>query len=80
MCPDHQKFLISCLGKMQGTVSSLEQKVDEIEKKYEESNKLSEERLKQATEAEERIIEMKLTVQRLLKQYTLTMFDYLKLK
>ncbi|CAI9260809.1 unnamed protein product [Lactuca saligna] len=51
--------------ELKGTVSSLEQKVDEIEKKYEESNKLSEERLKQATEAEERIIEMKLTVQSL---------------
>ncbi|KAL4578472.1 hypothetical protein LXL04_014595 [Taraxacum kok-saghyz] len=51
--------------QLKGTVSSLEQKIDEIEKKYEESNKVSEERLKQATEAEANVFEMKNTLQRL---------------
>ncbi|KAJ8530690.1 hypothetical protein K7X08_023571 [Anisodus acutangulus] len=46
-------------------VNSLEKKIDETEKKYEETSKLSEERLKQALDAEAKIIELKLTMQRL---------------
>ncbi|TMW94733.1 hypothetical protein EJD97_009863 [Solanum chilense] len=46
-------------------VSSLEKKIDETEKKYEETSKLSEERLKQALDAEAKIIELKLNMQRL---------------
>ncbi|KAK8983763.1 hypothetical protein V6N11_009549 [Hibiscus sabdariffa] len=51
--------------QLKAMVSSLEQKINETERKYEESNKLSEERLKQATEAESKIIELKVEVQRL---------------
>ncbi|KAM7466320.1 hypothetical protein LguiB_013882 [Lonicera macranthoides] len=46
-------------------VSSLETKIDETEKKYEEANKLSEERLKQALEAESKLIQLKTDNQRL---------------
>ncbi|XP_055811970.1 myosin-6-like [Solanum dulcamara] len=46
-------------------VNSLEKKIDETEKKYEETSKISEERLKQALDAEAKIIELKLTMQRL---------------
>lgn len=45
-------------------VSSLEKKIDETEKKYEEANKISEERLKQALEAESKIIQLKTAMQR----------------
>ncbi|KAL4282609.1 hypothetical protein GQ457_16G027260 [Hibiscus cannabinus] len=51
--------------QLKALVSSLEQKINETERKYEDSNKLSEERLKQATEAESKIIELKVEVQRL---------------
>ncbi|MCD7469622.1 hypothetical protein HAX54_008764, partial [Datura stramonium] len=46
-------------------VNTLEKKIDETEKKYEETSKLSEERLKQALDAEAKIIELKLNMQRL---------------
>lgn len=46
-------------------VSSLENKIGETERKYEETNKLSEERLKQAMEAESKIVQLKTTMQRL---------------
>ena len=45
----------------------MEKKIDETEKKYEETNKLSEERLKQALDAESKIIELKTTMQRFLQ-------------
>lgn len=48
-------------------VSSLEKKIGEAERKYEETNKLSEERLKQAMEAESKIVQLKTTMQRLNK-------------
>lgn len=51
--------------KLKVLVSSLEKKIDETEKKYEETNKVSEERLKQALEAESKIILLKTTMQRL---------------
>jgi len=47
-------------------VSSLEKKIDETEKKYEEANRVSEERLKQASDAETKIIQLKSAMQRLL--------------
>lgn len=50
--------------QVQALVSSLENKIDETEKKFEESNRLSEERLKQALEAESKIIELKTSMQR----------------
>lgn len=43
----------------------MEKKIDETEKKYEETSKLSEERLKQALDAEAKIIELKISMQRL---------------
>ena len=45
-------------------MSSLEKKIDETEKKYEEANKISEERLKQALDAESKIIHLKTVMQR----------------
>lgn len=44
---------------MQSLVSSLEQKIDETEKKFEETSKISEERLKQALDAENKIVNLK---------------------
>lgn len=46
-------------------VSSLEKKIGEAEKKYEETNKLSEQRLRQAMDAESKIIQLKTAMQRL---------------
>ncbi|XP_038902022.1 myosin-8-like isoform X3 [Benincasa hispida] len=51
--------------QLKALVSTLENKIDETERKFEESNRLSEERLKQATEAESKIIELKTAKQRL---------------
>lgn len=52
-------------------VSSLEKKIVETESKYEETNMLSEERLKQALEAETKIIQLKTDMQRLPATYLL---------
>ena len=49
---------------LQTLVSSLEKKIDETEKRYEEANKVSEERLKQALDAESKIIQLKTAMQR----------------
>ncbi|XP_044486301.1 myosin-6-like [Mangifera indica] len=51
--------------QLKALASSLEKKIDETEKKFEETNKLCEERLKQASDAESKIIELKTTMQRL---------------
>nr|XP_027093892.1 myosin-6-like isoform X2 [Coffea arabica] len=51
--------------KLKALVSSLEKKIDDTEKKYEETNKLSEERLKQAMDAESKIVHLKTAMQRL---------------
>lgn len=45
-------------------LNSLEEKITDTEKKYEETRKVSEERLKQATEAESKIIQLKTNMQR----------------
>lgn len=50
---------------MQTLVSSLEKKIDETEKKFEETSKISEERLKQALEAESKIVLLKTAMHRL---------------
>ncbi|XP_059660209.1 myosin-6-like [Cornus florida] len=55
--------------KLKALVSSLEKKIDETEKKYEETNKLSEERLKQALYAESKIVQLKITMQRLEEKF-----------
>ncbi|KAL4297253.1 hypothetical protein GQ457_12G001630 [Hibiscus cannabinus] len=51
--------------KLKAMVSSLEQEINETERKYEETSKISEERLKQATEAESKIIQLKIEMQSL---------------
>ncbi|XP_012569386.1 myosin-6-like isoform X1 [Cicer arietinum] len=55
--------------KLKNLVSSLEKKIDETEKKYEEETKVSEERLKQALDAESKVIQMKTAMQRLEEKY-----------
>lgn len=56
---------------MQALVSSLEKKINETEKKYEDTNKLSEGRLKQALEAESKIIQLKTNMQRCARHWCL---------
>ncbi|XP_048336630.2 myosin-6 isoform X1 [Ziziphus jujuba] len=56
--------------KLKVMVSSLEKKIDETEKKYEEANKISEERLKQALDAESKIIQLKTAMQRLEEKFS----------
>ncbi|XP_057470098.1 myosin-8-like [Actinidia eriantha] len=51
--------------RLKALVSSLEKKVDETERRYEERKNISEERLKQALEAESKIIQLKTDMQRL---------------
>ncbi|CAA3019655.1 myosin-6 isoform X1 [Olea europaea subsp. europaea] len=51
--------------KLKALVSSLEKRIDETEKKYKETSKLSEDRLRQALEAESKIIQLKTDMQRL---------------
>ncbi|WRX08322.1 IQ motif [Theobroma cacao] len=51
--------------KLKAMVSSLEKKIDETEKKFEETNKISEERLKQALDAESKIVQLKTVMHRL---------------
>ncbi|KAL6002148.1 hypothetical protein ACLOJK_037596 [Asimina triloba] len=51
--------------KLKAMVSSLEEKIDQAERKYEETHKVSEERLKQAMDAESKIIQLKTAMQRL---------------
>lgn len=59
-------FLLLILGflPLQTLVSSLENKIGETEKRYEEANKISQERLKQALDAETKIIQLKTAMQR----------------
>ncbi|CAN8270956.1 unnamed protein product [Cochlearia groenlandica] len=45
--------------KLRSMVSSLEQKIDETEKRFEETSRISEERLKQALDAETKIVNLK---------------------
>ncbi|PON37143.1 Myosin head [Parasponia andersonii] len=56
--------------KLKALVSSLEKKIDETEKKYEEANKISAERLKQASDAESKIIHLKTVMQRLEEKFS----------
>lgn len=69
MCDYHISVIesaLACLSYMlQVLVNSLEKKIYETEKKYEETSKISEERLKQSLDAEAKIIELKLNMQRL---------------
>ncbi|XP_026435755.1 myosin-6-like [Papaver somniferum] len=51
--------------KLKALVSSLEKKIDDTEQKFEETNKLCEERLKQALDAESKIIQLKTASQSL---------------
>ncbi|XP_062149505.1 myosin-6-like isoform X2 [Alnus glutinosa] len=56
--------------KLKAMVSSLEKKIDETEKKFEETSKISEERLKQALDAETKIIQLKTAMQRLEEKFS----------
>lgn len=60
-------------------VSSLEVKIGETEKKYEETNKLSEERLKQATEAESKLVQLKTAMHRLCGKGSEVLLDFQKI-
>ncbi|KAG5383360.1 hypothetical protein IGI04_034830 [Brassica rapa subsp. trilocularis] len=51
--------------KLKGMVSSLEMKIDETEKKLQETTKISEDRLKQALDAESKLVKLKTAMQRL---------------
>nr|DAD36922.1 TPA_asm: hypothetical protein HUJ06_007563 [Nelumbo nucifera] len=51
--------------ELKALVSSLEKKIDETERKYEETNRVSEERLKQALDAEAKMTQLKISMQRL---------------
>ncbi|KAI4329848.1 hypothetical protein MLD38_028188 [Melastoma candidum] len=51
--------------KLKELVNSLEKKLDDTEAKFEETRNISEERLKQAMDAESKIIELKTNMQRL---------------
>ncbi|XP_062221550.1 myosin-6-like isoform X2 [Phragmites australis] len=51
--------------KLKTLVSSLEKKIDDTEKKYQETSKISEERLKQAMDAESKIIDLNMAMLRL---------------
>ncbi|KAI4340291.1 hypothetical protein MLD38_025142 [Melastoma candidum] len=67
---DHglMKKLMDENEKLKDMLNSMEQKIDDTEKKYEETRKISEERLKQATEAESKIIQLKTNMQRLVEK------------
>ncbi|KAF7806562.1 Anaphase-promoting complex subunit 1 [Senna tora] len=56
--------------KLKTLVCSLEKKIGETEKRYEKANKISEERLKQAMEAESKIIQLKTSMQRLEEKFS----------
>ncbi|KAM7262671.1 hypothetical protein ACFE04_000354 [Oxalis oulophora] len=56
--------------KLKSMVCSLEKKIDETEKKFEETNKISEERLKQALDAESKIVELKTAMHRLEEKFS----------
>ncbi|KAK9725567.1 hypothetical protein RND81_05G153800 [Saponaria officinalis] len=62
---EHSNKLTEENEQLKELVSSLEKKITEVEKKYEETSKLSEEHLKQAQNAESKIIQFKTTIQRL---------------
>ncbi|KAJ6941590.1 myosin-6 [Populus alba x Populus x berolinensis] len=56
--------------KLKALVTSLEKKIDETEKKFEETSRISEERLKQALEAESKIVELKTAMHRLEEKFS----------
>ncbi|KAG0535472.1 hypothetical protein BDA96_04G369100 [Sorghum bicolor] len=51
--------------KLKTLVSSLEKKIDDTEKKYQETSKISEDRLKQAMDAETKIVDLNMAMLRL---------------
>ncbi|AQK76164.1 Myosin-6 [Zea mays] len=51
--------------KLKTMVSSLEKKIDDTEKKYQETSKISEDRLKQAMDAETKIVDLNMAMLRL---------------
>jgi len=71
---------IAFFHKLQGLVNSLEKKIDDTEKKYEETKMISEERLKQAQEAESKIIKMKTDMQRFFSSCLLWLLSVSKME
>ncbi|KVI00396.1 Dil domain-containing protein [Cynara cardunculus var. scolymus] len=63
--------------KLKEKVNLLEQELDETQKKYEETSKLSEDRLIQALDAESKIIDLKLDMQRLYNHTSTTISNSL---
>ncbi|KAJ4849765.1 hypothetical protein Tsubulata_012029 [Turnera subulata] len=55
---------------LKALVTSLEKKIDETEQKFEETSRISEERLKQALEAESKIVELKTAMHRLEEKFS----------
>ncbi|TKY62281.1 Myosin-6 protein [Spatholobus suberectus] len=55
--------------KLKNLVSSLEKKIDETEKRYEEASRIGEERLKQALDAESKVMQLKTAMQRLEEKF-----------
>ncbi|CAL0309813.1 unnamed protein product [Lupinus luteus] len=62
--------------KLKNMLSSMEKKINETEKKYEEANRIGEERLKQALEAESKVIQLKNAMQRLEEKFSDTESAY----
>ncbi|KAK9068732.1 hypothetical protein SSX86_012847 [Deinandra increscens subsp. villosa] len=64
---DNEKIetLTTDLEKLKDVVNSMELEINETQKKYEETSKLSEDRLKEAVEAEAKIIDLKIDMQSL---------------
>ena len=63
--PKYVLLYFMLLEHLQEKISSLEEELIETQKKYEEATKLSEDRLIQALDAESKIIDLKLDMQRL---------------
>lgn len=60
----HAYVYITFSAMLQTLVSSLEKKIDDTEKKYQETSKISEDRLKQAMDAETKIVDLNMAMLR----------------
>ena len=60
----HAYVYVTFSAMLQTLVSSLEKKIDDTEKKYQETSKISEDRLKQAMDAETKIVDLNMAMLR----------------
>ena len=60
----HAYVYVTLSAMLQTLVSSLEKKIDDTEKKYQETSKISEDRLKQAMDAETKIVDLNMAMLR----------------